>query len=99
MKKVIALLVAMSTTAAFAGVDYASEYVFRGATINDSAAIQPSMDTNILGLDIGAWASYDTGSDSFEEVDLAIGYDVNRSSGVAVLLDYVSISTQVLQQD
>ena len=35
MKKVIALLVAMSTTAVFAGVDYASAYVFRGALIND----------------------------------------------------------------
>ena len=33
MKKVIALLVAMSTTAVFAGVDYASKYVFRGATV------------------------------------------------------------------
>ena len=92
MKKVIALLVAMSTTAAFAGVDYASEYIFRGATVNTDAAIQPSMDTNILGLDIGAWASYDTGSDSFEEVDLAIGYDVAEVSGVAIsvgLCEYI----------
>ena len=92
MKKVIALLVAMSTTAAFAGVDYASEYIFRGATVNTDAAIQPSMDTNILGLDIGAWASYDTGSDSFEEVDLAIGYDVAEVSGVSIsvgLCEYI----------
>lgn len=92
MKKVIALLVAMSTTAAFAGVDYASSYVFRGATVNDSAAIQPSMDTSILGVDIGAWASYDTGADTFEEVDLAIGYDVTEIAGVSVsvgLCEYI----------
>ena len=50
MKKVIALLVAMSTTAVFAGVDYASKYIYRGATVSTSAAIQPSMDTNVLGL-------------------------------------------------
>ena len=92
MKKVIALLVAMSTTAAFAGVDYASSYVFRGSTVNDSAAIQPSMDTSILGIDIGAWASYDTGADTFEEVDLAIGYDVTEIAGVSVsvgLCEYI----------
>ena len=40
------------------------------------------MDTNILGLDIGAWASYDTGSGEIEEVDLAIGYDVTNVYGV-----------------
>ena len=92
MKKVIALLVAMSTTAAYAGVDYASKYIFRGATANTSAAIQPSMDTSILGLDVGAWASYDTGSDSFQEVDFFVGYDVTEIYGVAVsvgLCEYI----------
>jgi uncharacterized protein (TIGR02001 family) len=92
MKKVIALLVAMSTTAAFAGVDYASAYIFRGATVNDSAAIQPSMDTSVLGLDIGAWASYDTGADAFDEVDFFVGYDVTEIAGIAIsvgLCEYI----------
>ena len=92
MKKVIALLVAMSTTAAFAGVDYASSYVFRGTTVNTSAAIQPSMDTSVLGLDVGAWASYDTGSDAFEEVDFFVGYDVTELAGIGIsvgLCEYI----------
>ena len=92
MKKVIALLVAMSTTAVFAGVDYASKYIYRGATVSTSAAIQPSMDTNVLGLDVGAWASYDTGNDEFQEVDFAIGYDVTEIAGVGVsvgLTEYI----------
>ena len=92
MKKVIALLVAMSTTAAFAGVDYASKYIYRGATVSTSAAIQPSMDTTVLGLDVGAWASYDTGNDEFQEVDFAIGYDVTEIAGVGVsvgLTEYI----------
>jgi len=92
MKKVIALLVAMSTTAAFAGVDYASSYVFRGSTVNDSAALQPSMETSILGLDIGAWASYDTGSDAFEEVDFYVEYPVTELAGIGIsvgLCEYI----------
>jgi uncharacterized protein (TIGR02001 family) len=92
MKKVIALLVAMSTTAVYAGVDYASAYIFRGATVHDSAAIQPSMDTSVLGLDIGAWASYNTGTDAFEEVDFFVGYDVTEIAGIAIsvgLCEYI----------
>ena len=92
MKKVIALLVAMSTTAVYAGVDYASAYIFRGATVHDTAAIQPSMDTSVLGLDIGAWASYNTGTDAFEEVDFFVGYDVTEIAGVAIsvgLCEYI----------
>ena len=92
MKKVIALLVAMSTTAVFAGVDYASKYIYRGETLNTSAAIQPSMDTNVLGLDVGAWASYDTGNDEFQEVDFSVGYDVTEVAGVGVsvgLTEYI----------
>ena len=95
MKKVIALLVAMSTTAVFAGVDYASSYIFRGTTVNTSAAIQPSMDTSVLGLDIGAWASYDTGSDAFEEVDFFVGYDVTELAGIGIsvgLCEYIYTS-------
>ena len=80
MKKVIALLVAMSTTAVLLVLIMHQNMFSVVHYRNDNASIQPSMDTNILGLDIGAWASYDTGSDSFEEVDLAIGYDVAEVS-------------------
>ena len=84
MKKVIALLVAMSTTAVYAGVDYASAYIFRGATVHDDAALQPSMDTSVLWLDIGA--------DAFEEVDFFVGYDVTEIAGIAIsvgLCEYI----------
>ena len=33
--------------AVYAIVDYASSYVFRGATVNEGAAIQAGMDTSI----------------------------------------------------
>ena len=82
MKKIIATIIAMSTTAVFAGVDYASSYVFRGTTVHEDAAIQPSMDTSILGLEVGAWASYNTGTDAFDEVDLAIGMPLTSVAGV-----------------
>ena len=84
MKKVIALLVAMSTTAVYAGVDYASAYIFRGFTESANASIQPSMDTEILGLEVGAWANYDTDGGEITEVDFAVGYDVTTVYGVDV---------------
>ena len=97
MKKIIATIIAMSTTAVFAGVDYASSYIFRGATVNSSdntssAHIQPSMDTSILGLEVGAWASYDTGDNAFTEVDFAIGMPLTSVAGVDVsvgLCEYI----------
>ena len=84
MKKVIALLVAMSTTAVYAGVDFADAYIFRGATESAEASIQPSMDTEILGLEVGAWANYNTDSGEITEVDFAVGYDVTSFNGVDV---------------
>ena len=95
MKKIIATIIAMSTTAVFAGVDYASSYIFRGATVHSDAAIQPSMDTEILGLEVGAWASYNTGTDAFEEVDFAIGMPLTSVAGVDLsvgLCEYVYTS-------
>jgi uncharacterized protein (TIGR02001 family) len=84
MKKVIALLVAMSTTAVYAGVDFADSYIFRGYTESAEASIQPSMDTEILGLEVGAWANYNTDSGEITEVDFAVGYDVTSVGGVDV---------------
>ena len=68
----------MSTTAVFVGVDYASEYVFRGALIRCSNTTKHGYKYSWFRY--WSMGTYDTGSDSFEEVDLAIGYDVAEVS-------------------
>ena len=46
--------------------------------LSANASIQPSMDTTVLGLEVGAWASTILMVVKFEEVDLAVGYDVTE---------------------
>ena len=59
-----------------------------------SAAIQPSMDTSVHGLDIGAWASYYVGTDA-EEVDFFVGHMLLELAGIGISVDCVSTSTGV----
>lgn len=85
-----ALGIASSSFAAEAtiGVDFASAYVFRGATLNDGFVAQPYMELggfpNDLGLTLGAWGNFDLessdayGLDSgnFSEIDLYGSYEL-----------------------
>jgi len=79
MKKVIATimaagLVAQVASATSASVDYVSAYVFRGATSSSDAALQPSVEGEVMGATVGTWASYNIDSTVVEEVDLYIAY-------------------------
>jgi len=82
MKKIaITLVIGMIASVAQA-IDYASSYVFRGATVHEGAAIQAGMDTTVSGLDVGAWASYDVDAQDFAEVDFAIGMPLTSIGSV-----------------
>ncbi len=73
-----------SLMAAEAGLslDVASAYVFRGATFNDGAVVQPGLEVAGLGgLTVGVWGNLDLDSyggavmeDEFQEVDLYGSY-------------------------
>ena len=67
-------------------------HTFSVVQLSMTKVTQPSMDTSVLGLDIGAWASYNTGTDAFEEVDFFVGYDVTEIAGIAIsvgLCEYI----------
>lgn len=42
-----------------ASFDFASAYIFRGATFNDGCVFQPGLEASLYFLTIGAWANYD----------------------------------------
>ena len=70
------------------GVDFASSYVFRGFTINDSWVAQPYMEVggfpHDIGLTLGVWGNFDLEEDStgaydsgnFSEIDLYGSYEL-----------------------
>jgi len=70
------------------GVDIASSFIFRGASINDRFVIQPSLEVSdfsrIKGLSVGVWANLDLADNSggtlksgeFSEVDLYAFYEL-----------------------
>ena len=83
MKKVLAITMVIGMVASVAqAIDYASSYIFRGFTVHEGAAIQAGMDTEISGLEVGAWASYDVDAQDFGEVDFAIGMPLTSVGGV-----------------
>ncbi|MDA0991780.1 MAG: hypothetical protein O3A51_13650 [Verrucomicrobia bacterium] len=68
------------------GLDVASAYIFRGATLNEGAVAQPTLEVGgipaIPGLSVGVWANFDLEADTirgvesgqFSEVDLYGSY-------------------------
>ena len=89
MKKVIAttmaaFLVAQVASAISTSVDFASAYVFRGATANDGFVIQPGVEGEVAGLTVGAWANIDmdnVAADQVSEIDLYIAKDLGSVAG------------------
>ena len=89
MKKVIAttmaaFLVAQVASAISTTVDFASAYVFRGATVNDGFVIQPGVEGEVAGLTVGAWANIDmdnVGADQVSEIDLYVAKDLGSVAG------------------
>ncbi|OGU37500.1 MAG: hypothetical protein A2068_07460 [Ignavibacteria bacterium GWB2_35_6b] len=67
------------------GADIVSKYMWRGLEVNKAPNIQPSMNLNVSGFDIGLWGSYsisDTEPGSYgHEIDGYIGYTATTESG------------------
>ena len=96
MKKIITttLVAGLVTGSVMAGAsfttDFASAYVFRGATFNDGFVIQPGIEVDGLGLPeaygaiaVGAWGNFDVDdynnsldSSQFSEVDWYAAYSL-----------------------
>ena len=67
-----------------AGLDIYSSYIWRGLKFGTGAAFQPSVDFTAGGFTIGAWGSYSTGSENFEETDLYATYAFNLGEKAAL---------------
>lgn len=96
MKKTVTTIIATGLVAAsaLAGVDvtmdFASAYVFRGATFNDGFVVQPGIEASGLGLSeeygavaVGAWGNFDVddydgalASSEFSEIDWYASYSL-----------------------
>ena len=74
------------------GLDIATSYIFRGATLNDSFVAQPHFDLSgipaVKGLSFGSWANFDIEDDDsgspegghFSEIDLYASYALPLNS-------------------
>ncbi len=74
-----------------AGLDIYSSYLWRGTKFGTGAAFQPAIEFSAGGFAIGAWGSYNTGSDEAAEADLYAGYsfELGESSSLSfTLTDY-----------
>ena len=77
-----------------ASIDYVTEYVFRGVSLEDEA-IQPGIEVAVGDFAVGAWASAGFGSDSqadTDELDLYASYGFSLSdiiSGSVGVTNYI----------
>lgn len=86
---------AMAPTAAFAqdsdlsvstGVDFVSQYVFRGVSLADDA-VQPYVEASVGNFTVGGWFSTGIGENSVfagDEFDLYAGYSVPLDSSISL---------------
>lgn len=95
---IIAGVVGASAADVDVGVDFASAYVFRGATLNDGFVAQPYLEASgIGGFTIGTWSNFDLDDNAggspeggnFSEVDYYLSYDLPiESDAVGVSVGY-----------
>jgi hypothetical protein len=82
-----------------ANADFVSRYIWRGLNVNDQPNIQPSINLNYSGLQLGFWGSYglthQNSSDEYysvsQEIDtwLSYSFDLSNGMGVSILFtDY-----------
>ncbi len=69
--------------------DIASAYVFRGATFNDGAVLQPGLEIGGLPVTVGVWANFDIddydgalADNQFSEIDIYGSYDLGAGFGL-----------------
>jgi uncharacterized protein (TIGR02001 family) len=67
---------ALAETSASASASYMSRYVWRGITLSESYAVQPSVDFVKDNLNINMWSSYDGETNEAVETDLTVNYTV-----------------------
>jgi hypothetical protein len=60
------------------GADLVSRYVWRGTDFGNSPAIQPWASYSNWGFTLGAWGSYSTNSNSMQEADFFLSYDIKE---------------------
>lgn len=96
MKKFIGITSAALAATALtvsAGVDVSvvSAYVWRGLTLHDEVAVQPGFETTVFGdaVTVGTWASFNTDTTEFEEVDFYLGYSLPLGEDSPVSADVV----------
>ena len=68
------------------GVDFVSQYVFRGVSLADDA-VQPYVEANYGNFTVGGWFSTAIGSNSVvagDEFDLYVGYSVPLDSSISL---------------
>ena len=85
-----------------AGLDIYSSYIWRGLKFGTGAAFQPSVDFTAGGFTIGAWGSYSTGNENFEETDLYATYAFNLGEKAALsftVTDYFFPGTEYFNGD
>lgn len=69
------------------GADYASSYVFRGATFNEDPVMQPYLEVEGLefagkAITVGTWGNYDFDSAELSEIDYYISMDLGAGFGL-----------------
>jgi uncharacterized protein (TIGR02001 family) len=73
------------------GLDIYSSYIWRGAKFGTGPAFQPAIEFSAGGFAIGAWGSYNGGSEEAAEADIYAGYSFelgDKSSISLTLTDY-----------
>ncbi len=82
---VLALNVQAQESSWTAGVDFVSNYVWRGTKLGDGPAVQPSVKFNTGGLTIGVWGSFD--ANGYSEADPYFSYAFSNGLSIG-LTDY-----------
>ena len=85
----VASMPAVAADAA-AGVDVASAYIFRGATVLDEVVVQPYLEGAFYGVTVGTWANFNTDSSQFDEIDYYASYELplGEAAPVGVTIGY-----------
>ena len=82
---------AVDTSASF-GIDYMSQYVWRGTQLSDEAfVLQPSVTATYGPVSMNLWASYDTETRTNTETDLTLSY-ARTMDDVSIDVGYIYYS-------
>ena len=75
-------------------INFSSAYIDRGETLNDGLVIQPYIEENLHGINLGVWGNIDIENNNKErlsEIELYINKDILLRSNLNVSLGYAEI--------